>query len=71
MAHETRTSAAQPGLALEISAAVHHLMQRLGDMRDYYVTVRDLHRLNDATLADLGIARSDIETVARKAVYGV
>ena len=71
MAFNIATRTDQPGLALEISAAVHHLMLAIHDHRLYRTTVRELSRLDDATLADLGMHRSGIRAIARKAVYGV
>lgn len=71
MAIATETRTAQPVLALEISAAVHHLIQRLADFRAYRATVTELSKLDDRTLADLGIPRSGIRGAARYAVYGV
>ncbi len=70
MAYNTETRTAQSALALEISAAVHHLVQKLHDYADYRATIRELSRLDDATLADLGLHRSGIHAQARKAVYG-
>jgi uncharacterized protein YjiS (DUF1127 family) len=35
----------------------------------YRDTVRELHCLNDQELSDLGIARSDIKDVARRAAH--
>lgn len=66
--HETRTT--QSALALEISAFVHHLVQAAHDHRAYRQTLRELSRLDDAALADLGLHRSGIRAAAREAVYG-
>ncbi|KZY35960.1 hypothetical protein A3731_16395 [Roseovarius sp. HI0049] len=70
MATYSEKSAAQAGLAIEISAAAHHLMQAAYDYLAYRATVRELSELDAATLADLGIHRSGIRAEARKAVYG-
>jgi len=70
MANATQTRTAQPGLALEVSAFVHHAMQRLADFRAYRSTVTELSKLDNRTLADLGIARTGIRSAARYAVYG-
>ncbi|WP_422029620.1 DUF1127 domain-containing protein [Roseovarius sp.] len=70
MAYTSEKSAAQTGLAIEISAAAHHLMQAAYDYLAYRATVRELSELDAATLADLGIHRSGIRAAAREAVYG-
>lgn len=71
MAQMSETRTHQAGLAIEISAGVHHLIQAVHDQIAYRATVRELSNLDDATLADLGIHRSGIRAEARKAVYGV
>ena len=71
MAYASEKSAGQTGLAIEISAAAHHLMQAAYNYLAYRATVRELSELDAATLADLGIHRSGIRAEARKAVYGV
>lgn len=71
MAQLSETRARQTGLAIEISAGVHHLVQAVHDYIAYRNTVRELSRLDNATLADLGIHRSGIRAEARKAVYGL
>lgn len=71
MAYQNHTRTAQAGLALEISATVHRLIQAAHDRRAYRKTVRELSRLDDQTLADLGMHRSGIRAAAHKTVYGV
>lgn len=71
MAFNTQTRAAHSALALEISAGVHHLVQAANDFRLYRATLRELSRLDDRTLADLGLHRSGIRAAARKAIYGL
>ena len=44
------------------------LTTRINQWRRYRVSVRELSRLSDRELNDLGIGRGDIEYVARKAV---
>ncbi len=58
------------GIALEISVAVHAVMQRLSDYRSYRRTLSELSRLDARTLADLGMDRSGIGAAAKAAIYG-
>ncbi|QLP98029.1 MAG: DUF1127 domain-containing protein [Rhodoblastus sp.] len=44
------------------------ITSRINQWRRYRVSVRELSRLSDRELNDLGIGRGDIEYVARKAV---
>lgn len=44
------------------------IANKLHAWRRYRVSVRELSRLSDRELNDLGIGRGDIEYVARKAV---
>ena len=71
MAYSNQTKAVQAGLSLEVSVVLHQLMQRVADYRAYRATVRELSRLSNGALTDLGIARSGIRAAARKAVYGL
>lgn len=70
MAFANLTRGTASGLSLEISAAVHHLMQAAHDYMTYRQTIRALSRLDEASLADFGLHRSGIRAAARKAVYG-
>lgn len=40
------------------------------DFRAYHATLAELRALTDRQLADLGLGRSAIRAVARRAVYG-
>ncbi|MGL4279785.1 MAG: DUF1127 domain-containing protein [Albidovulum sp.] len=57
-----------------IFASLNGLVTRLGDARRRYSvyrqTVAELNALNDRDLADLGIARSSITSIATEAAYG-
>lgn len=44
---------------------VSFLLSKLRDWARYRETVRELSRLSDRDLADLGISRFDIDSVAR------
>jgi uncharacterized protein YjiS (DUF1127 family) len=70
MSFTSYTRAAETGLGLELSAALHHAMQRLSDYRTYRSTLNELRRLDDRTLADIGIPRSGLRAEAIHAVYG-
>ncbi|GLS30451.1 Uncharacterized conserved protein YjiS, DUF1127 family [Mesorhizobium albiziae] len=45
-----------------------NLVRTLKNWRRYNETVRELSRLNNRELSDVGISRSDIERVARSAI---
>jgi uncharacterized protein YjiS (DUF1127 family) len=47
---------------------IRSIAEKLHAWRRYRVSVRELSRLSDRELSDLGIGRGDIEFVARKAV---
>ncbi|WP_199499966.1 DUF1127 domain-containing protein [Methylovirgula sp. 4M-Z18] len=44
-----------------------NLTSKISQWRRYRVSVRELSRLSDRELSDLGLGRSDIQTVARQA----
>lgn len=65
------TSLAQPRGApprRDRTMTIKQIASRLNQWRRYRVSVRELSRLSDRELNDLGIGRGDIEYVARKAV---
>lgn len=70
MASTHITRAAQAGIGLEVSAAIHHAVQAIADYRAYRATLRELRRLDDQVLHDLGICPLNIRAEAAKAVYG-
>jgi len=45
--------------------------QTMHRRRIYLETLNELTRLNDRDLADLGLERDELPTVARQAAYGV
>ena len=47
---------------------IKSIASKISQWRRYRVSVRALSNLSDRELADLGIVRSDIEFVSRKAV---
>ena len=44
---------------------ITHVLAKLRNWKRYRETVRELSRLSDRDLADLGISRFDIDSVAR------
>jgi uncharacterized protein YjiS (DUF1127 family) len=46
------------------------ITEKFNAWRRYRVSVRELSRLSDRELSDLGIGRGDIEFVARQATRG-
>ncbi|MDH3263615.1 MAG: alpha/beta hydrolase-fold protein [Paracoccaceae bacterium] len=67
------TNRADPaqGLAARLDSLRGGLRRRLELRRAYLRTRRELSRINDRDLADIGLARPDIATMAREAVYGL
>jgi uncharacterized protein YjiS (DUF1127 family) len=59
---------ALPGFKKEIAMTIKSIAEKLSAWRRYRVSVRELSRLSDRELADLGLGRGDIERVARQAV---
>ena len=59
--------AANDGRIAEFFASVR---QAIADRRLFARTVKELNDLQDRELADLGIYRGDIRTIAQSAVYG-
>jgi uncharacterized protein YjiS (DUF1127 family) len=59
-------------LPTEIAAAkeepmsIKSISHKLNEWRRYRASIRELSRLTDRELADLGIGRADIEFVAKK-----
>jgi uncharacterized protein YjiS (DUF1127 family) len=49
---------------------IRSITEKFAAWRRYRVSVRELSRLSDRELADLGIRRGDIEFVAREARRG-
>ena len=45
------------------------IAQKLESWRRYRASVRELQQLSDRELNDLGIIRSDIDVIARKAAH--
>lgn len=50
---------------------IKKIANKLNAWRRYRVSVRELSRLSDRELSDLGIVRADIEFVARRSVRAI
>lgn len=71
MAYVNVTSrAATVSLADRFSGLLAQVKVMIARRAVYNQTVRELNVLTDRELADLGLSRYDIETVAREAAYG-
>ncbi len=70
MAYINSSRAASFSLADRISGFVALTKANLARRAVFSQTVRELNTLTDRELADLGIARVDILSVAREAAYG-
>jgi len=70
MAFANVTRTGEWGIAHQFNALVAKLADQLRRYRVYRQTVSELQSLNDRDLADLGIHRSGITTIAIEAAYG-
>lgn len=50
--------------------SIRDITSRLQEWRRYRATMRELARLSDRELADLGVNRAEIAVISRKAVFG-
>ena len=70
MAYVNTTRVAGNGLAGHVAAFVKSVRLALQRRAVYEQAVRELNMLTNRELADLGISRSSIQSVARAAAYG-
>jgi uncharacterized protein YjiS (DUF1127 family) len=70
MAYANSTRAVGVSLSDRLAATLTVLRAVVQRRRVYDLTLRELKALSDRDLADLGIHRSMIRTVAREAAYG-
>lgn len=70
MAFATAIRTAETGIMDRISAFARELSARRAQYRVYSRTVNELAALSNRDLADLGLSRSQIESVAHEAAYG-
>ncbi|MCR8725214.1 DUF1127 domain-containing protein [Frigidibacter sp. ROC022] len=66
--NQTRASA-HFGLRNRLSALVSVITERFAHYNTYRRTVAELNQLSARELADLGIHRSQIQSIARQAAY--
>ena len=71
MAYVNTSRAASPGLVDRVSALVAAVKLSLQRRATYQQTLHELNNLSDRDLADLGLSRASIRSVAREAAYGV
>lgn len=69
MAFATQTNTLSAGFAARISAVVAHVTEALARRAVFNQTVRELSSLSNRDLADLGLSRSMIKSVAYEAAY--
>jgi uncharacterized protein YjiS (DUF1127 family) len=70
MAYATETRAVGATLVERIGTFRAAMADRMAKYTLYRSTLNELQGLNDRDLADLGIARADIQDLAREAAWG-
>lgn len=70
MAYVNSTRIAHNGFADRLNAVVASVKTAMQRRRIYAQTVRELNNLTTRELADLGIAASQINAIAKEAAYG-
>jgi len=70
MAHVTDIRAAHSGLFERAALVLRALGERHAHYRAYRETLRELASLSDRELSDIGMARSQIRSVAYEHAYG-
>ncbi len=70
MAFFTETHQNHAGLAVRFNALVAAYKEHKARRRVYQQTFGELARLSNRELADLGMARANIRSIAREAAYG-
>ena len=71
MAYVNSSRATSIGVFDRVSALVALVKLSLQRRATYQQTLHELSALSDRDLADLGLGRASIRTVAREAAYGV
>lgn len=70
MANTALNAPASMSLFARLGAALHGLVSGWSRQSDYRRTYRELSRLTNRELADIGVRRCDIEDIARLHVPG-
>jgi uncharacterized protein YjiS (DUF1127 family) len=70
MAYASVSRAASGGIAERLFALLKTIKTSIARRQKYQTTLRELNALTDRELADLGIRRSLIATIAHEAAYG-
>ncbi|HQU68416.1 MAG TPA: DUF1127 domain-containing protein [Albidovulum sp.] len=70
MAYANATRTGEWGIVASFNGLVTRISDARRRYRVYRQTVAELNALNDRDLADLGIARSSITSIATEAAYG-
>lgn len=70
MAYASVSRAAPGGIAERLVALLKTIKTSISRRQKYQTTLRELNALTDRELADLGIHRSLIATIAHEAAYG-
>ncbi len=70
MAFASDIRAVETGFQSRLLAAYHGLAERVARYKTYRETMNELSQLSSRDLADLGLHRSMIKSVALEAAYG-
>lgn len=70
MAYATETRPVGASLTERVGSFRAAMKDRVAKYNLYRTTLTELQGLNDRDLADLGIARADIQDLAREAAWG-
>ncbi len=70
MTYANEILSAPAGIVDRLNARFAELKEKLAQRAQYRATVRELSRLSDRELSDLGISRVSVSFVSHMAVYG-
>ncbi len=69
MAYATQTLTLSAGISARLTAVVANLKDNMARRATFKQTVRELSTLSNRELADLGLSRSMIKSIAYEAAY--